>query len=58
MDAALTTVYCLIGIVFLLLVIFLWYAIKIVPEYQRLVIFRLGRCIGEKGPPYPPDSLY
>ena len=24
--------------------------IKIVPEYQRLVIFRLGRCIGEKGP--------
>ncbi|HDT14662.1 MAG TPA: SPFH/Band 7/PHB domain protein [Firmicutes bacterium] len=23
---------------------------KIVPEYQRLVIFRLGRCIGEKGP--------
>ncbi len=23
---------------------------KIVPEYQRLVVFRLGRCIGEKGP--------
>jgi regulator of protease activity HflC (stomatin/prohibitin superfamily) len=21
-----------------------------VPEYQRLVVFRLGRCIGEKGP--------
>ena len=50
MDTALTTVYCLIGIVVLFLIIFLWSAIKIVPEYQRLVIFRLGRCIGEKGP--------
>ena len=25
-------------------------SIKIVPEYQRLVVFRLGRCIGERGP--------
>jgi regulator of protease activity HflC (stomatin/prohibitin superfamily) len=25
-------------------------AIRIVPEYQRLVVFRLGRLIGEKGP--------
>jgi len=24
--------------------------IKIVPEYNRIVIFRLGRCIGDKGP--------
>ncbi|HRU40095.1 MAG TPA: SPFH domain-containing protein [Candidatus Goldiibacteriota bacterium] len=24
--------------------------IKVVPEYKRLVILRLGRCIGEKGP--------
>lgn len=29
---------------------FLTAAIKIVPEYQRLVVFRLGRLIGEKGP--------
>lgn len=29
---------------------FLANAIKIVPEYQRLVVFRLGRCIGDKGP--------
>jgi regulator of protease activity HflC (stomatin/prohibitin superfamily) len=28
----------------------LYVAIKIVREYQRLVIFRLGRCIGQKGP--------
>lgn len=30
--------------------IFLFSAIKIVLEYQRLVVFRLGRLIGEKGP--------
>ncbi|MHC1740181.1 MAG: SPFH domain-containing protein [Anaerolineaceae bacterium] len=42
--------YCLIIGVFILLVIFLAAAIKIVPEYKRLVVFRLGRCIGPKGP--------
>jgi regulator of protease activity HflC (stomatin/prohibitin superfamily) len=25
-------------------------AIRVVPEYQRLVVFRLGRCVGTKGP--------
>lgn len=25
-------------------------AIRVVPEYRRLVVFRLGRCIGAKGP--------
>ena len=25
-------------------------AIRIVPEYQRLVVFRLGRCMGSRGP--------
>jgi regulator of protease activity HflC (stomatin/prohibitin superfamily) len=29
---------------------FLTNAIKIVPEYQRLVVFRLGRCVGTRGP--------
>ena len=29
---------------------FLANAIRIVPEYQRLVVFRLGRCVGAKGP--------
>ena len=24
--------------------------VKVVAEYQRLVVFRLGRCIGELGP--------
>ena len=46
----LNTGACLIGVVVLLLLVFLANAIKIVPEYQRLVVFRLGRCIGAKGP--------
>ena len=25
-------------------------AVRIVPEYRRLVVFRMGRCIGSKGP--------
>ncbi len=41
---------CLIGAIVVIGLMFLWSAIKIVPEYQRLVVFRLGRCIGAKGP--------
>ena len=37
-------------LVVLLVVLFLAKAIKIVPEYQRLVVFRLGRLLGQKGP--------
>jgi len=33
-----------------LLLIILGAAIRIVPEYQRLVVFRLGRVLGAKGP--------
>mgnify|MGYP001268994402 CR=1 FL=1 len=43
-------VLCIIGGLVLLLAIFLANAIRIVPEYQRLVVFRLGRCVGSKGP--------
>src|SRR5918999_4584410 len=39
-----------LGAVLLLLLIILPNAIKIVREYQRLVVFRLGRSIGTKGP--------
>ncbi|MGZ3688413.1 MAG: SPFH domain-containing protein, partial [Bdellovibrionota bacterium] len=35
--------------VVILLILFLM-AVRIVPEYQRLVVFRLGRFIGAKGP--------
>ncbi len=31
-------------------IIFLMAAIKIIPEYERAVVFRLGRVIGAKGP--------
>lgn len=46
----LTIVYCLIGVIILIVLVFLASALKIVAEYQRLVVFRLGRCIGAKGP--------
>jgi regulator of protease activity HflC (stomatin/prohibitin superfamily) len=41
---------CLVGGVLLIGFVFVAQAIRIVPEYQRLVVFRLGRCVGEKGP--------
>jgi len=37
-------------VLLVLIIIFLITAIKIVPEYERAVIFRLGRVIGAKGP--------
>jgi len=37
-------------VIAILVVIFLATALKIVPEYERGVIFRLGRVIGAKGP--------
>jgi regulator of protease activity HflC (stomatin/prohibitin superfamily) len=43
-------VTCLIGGVIVVGLLLLASAIKIVPEYQRMVIFRLGRCVGAKGP--------
>ncbi len=39
------------GIAALLVVLWLlWSSVKIVREYQRLVVFRLGRSIGRRGP--------
>jgi regulator of protease activity HflC (stomatin/prohibitin superfamily) len=45
----------LVGVVLAVLVVagvglLLWTAIKIVREYERLVVFRLGRVMGVKGP--------
>lgn len=42
----------MLGFYALLIVVLLMLAnaVKIVPEYQRLVVFRLGRCLGTKGP--------
>jgi regulator of protease activity HflC (stomatin/prohibitin superfamily) len=44
----------MMGIVAILLALFvlvvLWLSIKVVAEYRRIVVFRLGRCIGARGP--------
>jgi regulator of protease activity HflC (stomatin/prohibitin superfamily) len=49
MDAGLL-VGCFLLTVIVIAVGFLISAIRIVPQYQRLVIFRFGSCIGQKGP--------
>jgi regulator of protease activity HflC (stomatin/prohibitin superfamily) len=50
MSDSTTVILCLIGAAVLFFVILLAAAIKVVPEYRRLVVFRLGRCVGAKGP--------
>ncbi len=39
-----------LGVIIILVLIFLFMAIKILNEYERAVIFRLGRIIDHKGP--------
>jgi regulator of protease activity HflC (stomatin/prohibitin superfamily) len=48
MDLSVPLIIGAVILVFVLL--FLFNAIKIVPEYQRLVVFRLGRLLATKGP--------
>lgn len=43
-------IVCFIGAILIIGFVFLANAIRIVPEYQRLVVFRLGRSVGPKGP--------
>ena len=45
-----TILICAVAAIGVIGVVLLATAIRIVPEYQRLVIFRLGRSMGEKGP--------
>jgi regulator of protease activity HflC (stomatin/prohibitin superfamily) len=45
-----TYLLCGVAFVVIVVVIFLFNSIRVVNEYQRLVVFRLGRCIGTKGP--------
>jgi len=42
--------YVIAAIIVVLVIIILSASIKVVREYQRLVVFRLGRSIGAKGP--------
>lgn len=39
-----------VGIVLLLLIVLIPQAVRIVREYQRLMVFRLGRALGARGP--------
>lgn len=41
---------CMVGVVGLVGLSILTSAIRIVQEFERLVVFRLGRCVGERGP--------
>jgi regulator of protease activity HflC (stomatin/prohibitin superfamily) len=50
MNALFTTSFCLVGLIILIAIVFFASAIRIVPEYQRLVVFRLGRCVGAWNP--------
>jgi regulator of protease activity HflC (stomatin/prohibitin superfamily) len=45
-----TFLLCLVGSAVLIAMALLVTAIRVIPEYQRLVVFRLGRCVGARGP--------
>jgi regulator of protease activity HflC (stomatin/prohibitin superfamily) len=42
--------YLIIGIIIVVLLILIPMTVKVVTEYERGVIFRLGRLVGAKGP--------
>jgi regulator of protease activity HflC (stomatin/prohibitin superfamily) len=43
-------VLCTIGFVVVMAFVIIASAIRVVNEYMRLVVFRLGRCVGARGP--------
>jgi regulator of protease activity HflC (stomatin/prohibitin superfamily) len=42
--------WIILGILILIFVVLLAMSVRIVPEYRRLVVFRLGRSLGSRGP--------
>ncbi|HEX9680027.1 MAG TPA: SPFH domain-containing protein [Anaerolineales bacterium] len=46
----LTLLFCIVAVVGVIGLVILTSAIRIVQEYERLVVFRLGRSVGERGP--------
>jgi regulator of protease activity HflC (stomatin/prohibitin superfamily) len=42
--------YAIYGLVALIVIVLIAYTIKIIREYERIVVFRLGRLVGAKGP--------
>lgn len=45
-----TVIACLIGSVGIIGLAIVAFAVRIVQEYERLVVFRVGRCVGARGP--------
>ncbi len=50
MNTAVVSTLCFGGFLLLFAMVVIFSAIKIVREYQRLVVFRLGKCVGQRGP--------
>jgi regulator of protease activity HflC (stomatin/prohibitin superfamily) len=50
MDSLIITALCLAAVVVVVFLIVIGNAVRIVNEYERLVVFRLGRMIGPRGP--------
>lgn len=49
-SALVTLLFCGLGIVGVVVLAVLVTSVRVVPEYQRLVVLRLGRVLGQKGP--------
>src|SRR5205085_480173 len=45
-----TLLACIVGVLVIGIIILLVTSVRVVPEYQRLVVLRLGRVMGVKGP--------
>jgi regulator of protease activity HflC (stomatin/prohibitin superfamily) len=50
LSTASVTILCLAIVIVLVVIWFLFNSIKIVNQYERLVVFRLGKCVGMRGP--------
>ena len=50
MNSTLSLVSCIAFLFVLFAIVLLSMGLKIVREYQRLVVFRLGKCVGQRGP--------
>ncbi len=50
MDQGLAVLVCVFTIFIIFFIVMITSMIRIVREFERLVVFRLGRCIGVKGP--------
>jgi regulator of protease activity HflC (stomatin/prohibitin superfamily) len=49
-DAVLFSLLCILFFAFIAAAVLITSAVRVVREYQRLVVFRWGRCVGPRGP--------